>query len=146
MKSKLSLIAGLSILGLALGAGVGQAQLAPINRPGPQNGPPPPVITSAVHAQSTANSTSSSGHSSGTNGLTAAAGWNYFHATNCAPYYDGSTTWVYVFPAEGGYWYTSNSIFETSMLTQCAVGNWMAVYVTNTTTGYFPEIYTFAYK
>jgi len=115
---------------------------------------PPPAITADFHAAATFGGRVANGHSSSVRtpgaasaqGPSAAAGWNIFHATNCEPYYDGSTTWVYVFPSEGGYWFTNNLFMGTSFLTQCAQGNYTATFVTNTSTGYFPDIYTWSYR
>src|SRR5260221_7693725 len=65
--------------------------------------------------------------------------WHYGHATNCAPFFDGVTTWVYLYTQEGETWFTSNSAFQHGMLTQCAQGNWVAFFVINTS-GTFNEM------
>ena len=72
-------------------------------------------------------------------------GWYTVHATNCSPYSDGVTTWVYVYPAEGGYWFTSNNLFANAFLNQCVTGNYIGIYVYDTF-GDFNQIYTYSYK
>jgi hypothetical protein len=74
-------------------------------------------------------------------------GWNYFHATYCEWYFDGSNNFVVVYPQEGGYWYSYNNIYtDTTFKTACVNGNWVAVYVTNSTTGAFYYVFTYPYK
>ena len=75
------------------------------------------------------------------------SGWNYFHAYNCQWYYDGATNWIYVYSPEGLYFYYPNNDFVAkTILTGCVNGYWEAVYVTNTTTGAFNQVYTYYYK
>ena len=76
-----------------------------------------------------------------------ALGWNYFHATNCEWYTDGSNQYLYVFPSEGGFWFYRNNIYPAvTILTPCVNGYWEAVHVINSTTGDFDAVYTYAYK
>jgi hypothetical protein len=77
----------------------------------------------------------------------AAAGWNYFHATNCEWVTDGSNDFTFVFPQEGGYWFVENDIYATDTFdTACTNGNWVAVYVTDSSSGAFDRIFTYPYK
>jgi hypothetical protein len=74
-------------------------------------------------------------------------GWNYFHATYCEWYYDGSNNYLFVFPSEGGYWYIVNNDYATkTFLTGCVNGYYEAVYVYNSSTGAFNYIFTYPYK
>jgi hypothetical protein len=73
-------------------------------------------------------------------------GWNYVHATNCSVFTDGTTTWYTLYPQEGGWWQTTNVGFQTAILSACQTGNWIAFYVTNTTSGNWNQLYTFTFK
>jgi hypothetical protein len=76
-----------------------------------------------------------------------ALGWNYFHATNCQWYFDGSNNYLYVIPSEGGFWVYRNNIYAAqTFLTGCVNGYWSAVHVINGTTGDFDSVYTYAFK
>jgi hypothetical protein len=75
----------------------------------------------------------------------ATVGWNYVHATNCTTYFDGSTTWLYVFPLEGGYWFTNNTVHQNTLAPQCSLGNWVAFNVVNAS-GFWNQVWTFSYK
>src|SRR5947209_5685999 len=116
MISKITTLATLALIG---SLGVAAAQNASVGTVQPKATPP---ITAQSHSAAT------HGGRVATGGSAVTTGWHYFHATNCAGYYDGSTTWVYVFPSEGGYWYSSNSVFQGIYENQCSVGNWTAVY------------------
>ena len=70
-------------------------------------------------------------------------GWNYFHATNCQWITDGVNNILYVFPAEGGFWFYVNNFYATqTFLTLCVNGNLGAVNVINSTSGDFNSIWT----
>jgi hypothetical protein len=74
-------------------------------------------------------------------------GFNYFHVTNCAWYTDGTNQFLFIFPQEGGYWYTYNNIYtQTTWTPACQTGNWTAVYVINSSSGAFNEVYTYDFK
>ena len=75
-------------------------------------------------------------------------GWNIFHATDCEWYTpDGTNNYTFVFPIEGGYWYTANNLFTTNTFdTACVNGNYVGVYVTSSSTGAFNEVITFPNK
>src|SRR5260221_13629555 len=107
---------------------------------------PPTPITKEMHNVATQGGTVQSGHVTSGQGAASpaanapvATGWHYGHATNCAPFFDGVTTWVYLYTQEGETWFTSNSAFQHGMLTQCAQGNWVAFFVINTS-GTFNEM------
>lgn len=74
-------------------------------------------------------------------------GWNYFHATYCEWYYDGTNNWLIVYPQEGGTWYVANNIYATNNYqTACVNGNWVAVWVYNGSSGAYNYIWTYPYK
>jgi hypothetical protein len=71
-------------------------------------------------------------------------GLNFFHATNCVWFTDGSNNFLFVLPAEGGFWAVANNIFtKQTFLTGCVNGNIEAVNVINSSTGQFNEVFTF---
>jgi hypothetical protein len=140
MTSKLFLRAGLAGILSFLGLTFVQAQGVPHL--------PPKAITPEEHNLATNGGTIQSGRGPNLNPtpqVTKAAGWNYFHATSCSPYFDGFTTWVYLYPQEGGVWFTANSIFADAFLNQCSLGNLIAVYVIDTA-GHFNQVWTYDYK
>jgi len=111
------------------------------------------LIPQAKNGSATANAASSIKAASRGGGASteavgdAAAGWNYFHATNCEWYTDGSNDFTFVFPQEGGYWFVENDIYATDTFdTACTDGNWVAVYVTDSSSGSFDRIFTYPYK
>jgi hypothetical protein len=69
-------------------------------------------------------------------------GWYYVHATHCSPYYDGVNQWMYMYPQEGGDWFTTLPVFQGVMATQCAHGYWVAFYVYNTS-GNWSQMWTY---
>ena len=76
-----------------------------------------------------------------------ALGWHYFHATNCSWYTDGTNNYFYVWPSEGGYWYSVNNIYIADALAiSCVHGNYEAVYVNNATTGAFIETFSYNFQ
>jgi hypothetical protein len=56
-------------------------------------------------------------------------GWHLVHAANCYTVSDGATTWLYVFPQEGGFFATNNPGFQTSIAPACQTGNLIAFHV-----------------
>jgi hypothetical protein len=72
-------------------------------------------------------------------------GWHYVHATNCNAYWDGSTVWLYLYPSEGGYWFSSVPGSQNVMANQCLLGNWIAFYV-YATDGSWNQAFTYTYK
>ena|SRR5271167_1262458 len=72
-------------------------------------------------------------------------GWNYVHATSCEMYdYDGYT-YVVLYPAEGGDYWTASSPYQTLLLTACQTGNWIGLYVYDDY-GDWSELQTYDYK
>jgi len=72
-------------------------------------------------------------------------GWNYVHATNCYGYFDGSTTWLYVFPEEGGFWFTSNAALQRTLAPACQTANWVGFNVFNSS-GEWNLLQTFPFR
>jgi hypothetical protein len=58
-------------------------------------------------------------------------GWNNVHATNCVTVIKSSKVYVYLYPKEGGYFYTTTALQQPALLAQCAVGNWISFYITS---------------
>jgi len=140
MISKFSLLAGFAGILSLPGVTFVQAQTTPTV---------PNAITPEQHRIDTKGGVIHSGRgraSGNAIALSASFGWNYFHATNCDAYFDGTTNWVYVYPQEGGYWFTSNTNFENVFVNQCVLGYWVAIYVTDSATGYYDQIFTYDYK
>ena len=143
MKSTLSLLASLTMVSALSGSAMAQQS--------PANGPT--TVTKEMHAAATNGGTVANGGGASVHSLLSASpststvtlGWHFFHATNCEPYFDGVTTWVYVF-GDGTFWFSNNLYFTTAMETQCALGNLMAVNVVNATTGAFNAEYTYNFK
>jgi hypothetical protein len=138
----------LAALGLLYSAGFAMAAQEPPPGPGPVD---PAQLQRLLPKQ--ASMASASQKTLGAGGATlnavgnVALGWNYFHATYCQWYYDGTNNYLYVFPSEGGFWYYRNNIYAAStFLTPCTQGYWAAVHVINSTTGDFDAIYTYPYK
>jgi hypothetical protein len=76
----------------------------------------------------------------------ASIGWNYVHATNCLTYFDGSLTWLYVLPQEGGNWFTNDPAFERTIGPACQTGNWLGFFVYSTTPVLWNAVVTFTFK
>jgi hypothetical protein len=74
------------------------------------------------------------------------AGWNYNHPQYCVSYWDGTTTWLYVYVLEGGYWFTSNLYFQNVIAPACQTGNWLAFYVYDTNGNLWNRVQTYTYK
>ena len=125
--------------------GVAAAQPA-----GPPEPAGPEVVNSLISNQAMAAATAGKAAMGGRaqNGATnTPTGWNYFHATYCEWYYDGTNNWLFVYPQEGGYWYYANNIYVTNTYeTACVNGNWVAVWVYNGSTGAYNYVWTYPYK
>lgn len=74
------------------------------------------------------------------------AGYNFVHATNCLAASDGTTTLVCLIPREGENICTANAVVQTTMLTACQTGNFLAFYLPNPATGVFTQVVTFTTK
>jgi hypothetical protein len=104
-----------------------------------------PPISPSFHDSATLGGTlTSGGHKGGTNAISSQAvtGWNYIHATNCSLY---STGYMYIYPQEGGFWFTTDAGFKALLGSQCVQGNWVALYVTDSF-GSFNQVWTYNYK
>jgi hypothetical protein len=135
---------GLAVLALACAMGSAIAQTAPL---GPaQLSKLVPSMTRGRASKATAALASGGGATLQAPGI-AASGWNTFHATNCEWYTDGTNNYTYILPQEGGYWYIANNGYASGTFdAACANGNWVSVYVYNTSTGAFSNIVTYPYK
>lgn len=72
-------------------------------------------------------------------------GWNVVHASHCLTYYSGVYTWLYIYPSEGGIFYTNNLSLQAALHPQCSLGNYVAFYVVDSS-GYWNQIYSYDYK
>lgn len=139
MKDKISLYIVLTMIALLGCLGMVEAQPVP--------------ITPELHNELTRGGTvlngagvSSTGTLTSATGVTTATlGWNYVHATTCVAYFDGSITWLYIYPQEGGYWFTSHLSEQITIAPACQAGNWLAFYVVNGS-GYWNQVLTFSYN
>ena len=143
MKVKAHLYTVLAIMALLGFFGVAEAQTA-------ENEPltAPPQITPELHRALTNGGTVSNGASMSSAGDAVAPpvlGWNYVHATNCLGYTDGTTTWLYVYPQEGGSWFTSNPSFQNTIAPACQTGNWLAFYQVNSR-GAWNQVFTYTFR
>ena len=74
-------------------------------------------------------------------------GWNFFTCTGSVSYLDTSgNNWEFVYPSTGGYWYVVNQSDQARQLglachSSQEFGQQMAVYVTNSSTGVFSQVY-----
>jgi hypothetical protein len=148
MKDKTSLYTVL-IMAALLGC-LGMAEAQDI-----QSAPPtsPLLITPELHNQLTKDGTVSTGAGRSSSdevvpeASRAVAGWNFIHATNCTLYWDGgSTYWFYIYPQEGGYWFTNLVPFQNVIAPACQTGNWIAIYVYNLSGVLWNQVYTYNYK
>lgn len=103
-----------------------------------------------LSSQSVAGSIATNGSVLGGSGLatgnSAPLGWNYVHATSCQFYWDGATSWIYIFPKEGGYWFTAYPPWMNMLAPACQTGNWVGFYVTNASTGGWSTASAYSYK
>jgi hypothetical protein len=143
MTSKLFLRACLAVILSFLGLAVVQAQTVVQGQSAPTAAPA--AITPQQHSLVTQGGTiqSAKGQISGQQ-QAVAIGWNYVHATNCLTYFDGVITWVYLYPQEGGYWFTANIDFGFTWLTACAHNNVVGMNVFSTS-GLFNQVFTYSH-
>ena len=71
-------------------------------------------------------------------------GWLYVHATNCYMYDSDGYTYVVVYPAEGGDFWTSSAPYQNLFLTACQTGNWIGLYIYDSN-GDWSALYTYDY-
>ena len=128
-----------------------QAQLARV-----EQSTEPVLITLELHNALTRGGTVTNGASmsspqaleasmSSAQALAAATGWNFVHARACVGYFDGVTTWLYIYPAEGGLWWTGNPGLQNAIGPSCQSGNWLGFYVYNTN-GDWNQVAIYPYK
>jgi hypothetical protein len=71
------------------------------------------------------------------------SGWNLQHCYTSIWYTDGTNNYLFAFNLEGTYFYTENDIYTANTLLHvCDYGYEYGVYVTNTSTGAYSEIYS----
>ncbi len=58
-----------------------------------------------------------------------APGWNYVHATNCELYDSYGYTYLILYPAEGGSFWTTSAPYQNLLLAACQTGNWVGLYI-----------------
>jgi len=127
-----------AVLALMVAIGFGQIGQAQSPKPG---------ATASVSGQTAALPANGSAraNAAGADGASVAVGWYWVHATNCYSFFDGTYNWLYVYPAEGGYWYTASAQTQTLIAPACIAGNWLAFYVDNTS-GHWNGVVTYAFK
>jgi hypothetical protein len=136
ISKKLTSFAAMALIG---SMGFAAAQTAT-----PPQTPSPRGITPPTSAQVSADTAGGSIASGGSLKSAAATGWNFFHIKFCYAFYSGSTFYLYLYPTEGGYWYTTDSHFQGLLYPACGTGNWAGVYVTNTSgTWNYAEVYDY---
>jgi hypothetical protein len=72
-------------------------------------------------------------------------GWNYVHATNCKMYNSGGSTFLVLYPQEGGYFYTVYAPFQSLISAACQTNHWLAFYVYDNN-GDWDYLYTYDYS
>jgi hypothetical protein len=165
MMHKYLVVAGLALVGTASLAAAQTSGESPAgntstSNPPPLAAPPSPEVMKALSQQIT----NSRGAAASANGVlppmtgggsntgsssapAVALGWHYFHETNCSWYSDGTNNFFYVWPSEGGYWYTVNNLYtEVALTTSCVHGYWEALYVVDTVTGRYTETYSYNFQ
>jgi hypothetical protein len=105
----------------------------------------PARMTSALHDTLTSGGKVRSGASmDSTQARAAAVGWNWIHAANCQTYWDGTTTWLYIFPQEGGSFWTANKVLQGTIQPACQTGKLLAFYIN--ADGSWHQVYTYTHK
>jgi hypothetical protein len=147
---------GLAAIGLGCSIGVAAAQGLPPN-PQATLGPSPEKIQQVLNGL--AKQRAAMGLTAGASysfakpdidNLSAAnvpTGWNTGHAWNCGWFTpNGSDQWFYVFPLEGGIWFTINSVpTAQGLAVSCANGNLEGVFVVNPN-GTFTQTFSFPFR
>jgi len=72
-------------------------------------------------------------------------GWNYVHATNCYMYDQGGYTYLFLYPQEGGQFWTASAPYQNLITAACQTGNWLAFYVYDSN-GEWDAVYTYSDK
>src|ERR1700736_5037750 len=133
MKSKLTFLATMTLIG-SLGGAVAQSPA-----PGRAGGKTPPLTAEQVSAATKGGKVA--------NGAIppVPVGWNYFHITYCEAVYSSGVWYLFVFPAEGGSWFTSDPRFQGLLEPACQTGNWVGFYVFNPD-GSYSNVRVFDYR
>jgi hypothetical protein len=96
-----------------------------------------------------AQDTQSTGSGALTNGgvtpFAVSPGWYFLHPAYCTVYTDGVTSFLYIYPVEGGYLVTTNLAFHITLAPACQTGNIIAVYFFDTS-GHWNQLNTHPYK
>ena len=149
MANKTVLCTVLTVVALLGCLGMTEAQQPPSDSP-----QQPAAITPESHHELTKDSTGSIGVSisstaAGASEAAAAAivsGWNFVHAVNCQSYFDGTTTWLYVYTREGSTWITPNTLFQVLIAPACQTGNFIAFYIFDISGGSWNQVLTYTFK
>jgi hypothetical protein len=72
-------------------------------------------------------------------------GWNVVHATNCLQFESSGFAYLVVYPKEGGYFYTTDPVFQGLLEPACQTGNLIAFYVYDSNNDW-DELFTFSYQ
>jgi len=133
MKFKLTFLAMMTLIG-SLGVAVAQS-----SAPERAGGKTPPLTAEQV-------STATKGGKVANGAIPKVpTGWNYFHITYCEGVYSGGAWYLFVFPGEGGYWFTSDPRFQGLLEPACQTGNWVGFYVFNPD-GSYSNVRVFDYR
>ena len=146
MKAKISVYVVVTMIALLGCLGMAAAQDSQSQSP-----TPPVVMTPELHNKLTQDGTISEGGGvssteARTSGTRLVSGWNFVHAANCVSYWDGSSYWLYIYPQEGGYFFTGNSPHQYTIAPACQTGYWLAFHVYNVTNGAWDQVQTYTYK
>jgi len=132
--------AGLSLMAASMAMAATDNQKLPAQAPDPStievksgNGG---GVSAAAGSNLSATSTLSSAWS---------VGWNYVHLSNCYLFYSGGYPYLYMYPKEGGYFYTTNTVFQQLIAPACQTGNWIAFYVYDSSNDW-SAVWTYDYK
>jgi hypothetical protein len=72
-------------------------------------------------------------------------GWLFVHATNCYMYDSDGYTYVVVYPAEGGQFWTTSAPYQNLFLTACQTGHWIGLDIYDSY-GDWSQLYTYDYN
>jgi hypothetical protein len=139
MKDKISLHTVLAMITLLGCLGMAAAQESPIK------------MTPELHNELTQGGVIQNGVGVSLNaelGLTTVVtpGWNVSHPAYCTTWFDGITTWLYVFSQEGTYVFTANLSAQTTMAPACQTGNRLAFFVVDANIGLWNQVTMYSFK
>lgn len=72
-------------------------------------------------------------------------GWNYVHATNCELYDSYGYTYLVLYPAEGGSFWTTSPPYQNLLLAACQTGNWIGLNIYDSNGDWY-QIETYDYR